>query len=477
MRIKAFNSPINLLAIGFTALFLVLNLWWIQADQLVRDGDEEGHVGAAELFLHDYQQGHFGTALHRAVISDQMGDYPSLYPATVGTWWWITGGGQPDRLAVRGFNLVFLVIAAGAVFHMRGRVGAGPARLGATVILFLPLSVGIARHFMPEGALAACVALAIAAAVRQRERPTRNSALLLGLALGAGLLTKQTFPLYVFAPLVFLLRPRKSLLWCLPGIGLAAPWVWGNLIAQSGYLTDSAAYNGSAGVLGHAAFYPTALVSVGLGPVWSVLLVGAVFMGWNSEHRRTVLLGLVWLVGGLVLLSCVPKKYARLMVPLLPACGLIFAAAIAARPRFGQFLLLGVAWSTTASISPNADRSPAQRLVDFEPGQIQQWFRSPGRLGLGFEALRPFVSTHPELPILILDAPELTPHQTTHAWGQHVGPWLRRAGLDREVFHAIEDMPPGIHIAVNFSQPVYKDDTPATVPLLDLPFGISVQAH
>lgn len=477
MGTRAFKRPLHLLAAAFITLFLVLNLWWIQADQLVRDGDEEGHVGAAELFLQDGYQGHFAAALHRAVISDQMGDYPSLYPATVGTWWWMVGGGQPDRLAVRGFNLLFLVIAAGAVFHMRGRVGTGPALLGATVVLFLPLSVGIARHFMPEGALAACVALAIAAAVRQRERPGRNSALLLGLALGAGLLTKQTFPLYVFAPLVFLLRPQKSLLWCLPGLGLAAPWVWNNLIAQSGYLTDSAAYGGSAGFFGHAAFYPTALVSLGLGPAWTVLLVGAVFMGWNSEHRRTVLLGLVWLVGGLVFLSFVPKKYARLMVPLLPACGLIFAAAIAARPRFGQFLLLGVAWSTTASISPNADLSPAQNLVDFEPGQIQQWFRSPGRLGLGFEALKPLVSANPDLPILVLGAPELTPHQTTPAWDQHLGPWLRRAGLDREIFTAIKDMPPGMHIAVDFKQPVYEGDTLAIVPLLDLPFGISLQAH
>jgi len=477
MSPRAFKKPLHLLAAAFVTFFLVLNLWWIQADQLVRDGDEEGHVGAAELFLHDYHQGQFGTALHRAVISDQMGDYPSLYPATVGTWWWITGSGQPDRLGVRAFNLVFLVLAAGAVFHMRGRVGTGPALVGATLVLFLPLPVGIARHFMPEGALAACVALAIAAAVRQREAPSRKSALLLGLALGAGILTKQTFPLYVLAPLVFLVRPHKSLLWCLPGIGLAAPWVWNNLIAQSGYLTDSASYTGDAGFWGHATFYPTALLSLGLGPVWSVLLVGAVYMGWRSEHKRTVLLGLVWLVGGLDLLSFVPKKYARLMVPLLPACGLLFAAAIAAKPRFAQFLILGVAWTTTASISPNADLSPAQSLVDFEPGQIQTWFRAPVSKDLGFEALRPLAEANPDLPILIIDAPELTPHQTTPAWDQHLGPWLRRAGLDREVYSAVKDMPPGMHIAVDFSQPVYEKDTPATVPLLDLAFGISLQAH
>ena len=480
MKLRFHKNPFKRLAGAFVVLFLVLNLWWIQTDQLVRDGDEEGHVGAAELFLQDYQQGHFGTAVHRAIVSDQMGDYPSLYPASVGTWWWIMGGGQPNRLSVRGFNLLFLVLAAGAVFTMAGRIKTGPALLGATTVLFLPLSVGIARHFMPEGALAACVALAIAAAVRQRESPSRTSALLLGLALGAGFLTKQTFPLYVLAPLCYLLRPHRSLLWALPGLALAAPWAWNNLIAQGGYLTDSAAYAGDAGLIGHVGFYPTALLSLGLGPVWSVLLAAAVFLGWKSHHRRTLLLGLVWLFGGILLLSFVPKKYARLMVPLLPACGLIFAVAIAAKPQFRHFLLMGVAWTTTASISPRADLSPAQSLVDFEPGQIQSWFRDADRRSLGFEAIRTFAEQNPDLPIVIIDAPEIMPHQTTHAWDQHLGPWLRREGLDREVY-AVRwaepgEMPRGRYIVVDFSSALPKG-TPALVPLLgNQPFTISLSS-
>ena len=471
------RKALHILAAGFTAVFLILNLWWIQADKLVRDGDEEGHVGAAELFVDDYNNGRFGGALHRAFVSDQMGDYPSLYPASIGTWWWLTGGGQPSRLPVRSFNLIYLLLAAGAVYWMRGRIETGPALLGASAVLFLPLSVGIARHFMPEGALAACVALAIAAAVRQRDAPSKRSALLLGFILGAGFLTKQTFPLYVLAPLALLIRPHRSLLWCLPGIGMALPWAWQNLLGQSSYLTDSAAYGGEAGFFGHLFFYPTALISLGVGPVWGVLLAGAIYMGWKSRHHRSLILALVWLFGGMLLLTLVPKKYARLLVPLLPACGLIFAVAIAARPRFGQFLLLGVAWTCTASISTQADLRPAQSLVNFEPGQIQTWFRPPDRRDLGFEALRPIAEGNVGVPILVIDAPDLTPQQTTHAWDQHLGPWLRRAGLDREIYTSVEDIPPGLHIEVNFSEPVYEEDTHAIVPLLNQAFGISLQAH
>ena len=222
-------------------LFVVLNLWWIHADQLVRDGDEEGHVGAAELFLHDLNQGHVSTALHRAVVAD-MGDYPSLYPASIGVWWWVTGGGQPDRLPVRGFNLLFLGLTAWGVYLLRGRIQRRYAQLGAATVLFLPLPLGLSRHFMPEIALTACVALALAAAHWQQKKPSPQRALLLGFALAAGMLTKQTFPLYVAVPLLMLLRPHRSLFFMLPGLAWAVPWSWNNLIEQQDYLMASAGY-------------------------------------------------------------------------------------------------------------------------------------------------------------------------------------------------------------------------------------------
>jgi hypothetical protein len=70
---------------------------------------------------------------------------------------------------------------------------------------------------------------------------------------------------------------------------------------------------------------------------------------------------------------------------------------------------------------------------------------------------------------VIIDAPEIMPHQTTHAWDQHLGPWLRREGLDREVYTVRRtepgEMPRGRHIVVDFSGARPKG-TPAMVPLL-----------
>ena len=39
------------------AAWLVASWAWLRSDALLRDGDEEGHVGAAELFRADLLQG------------------------------------------------------------------------------------------------------------------------------------------------------------------------------------------------------------------------------------------------------------------------------------------------------------------------------------------------------------------------------------------------------------------------------------
>ena len=452
------------------ALFVVSNLWWIQTDQLVRDGDEEGHVGAAELFLHDLNQGQATTALHRAFVAD-MGDYPSLYPASVGLWWWGTGGGQPDRLPVRGFNLVFLGLAAWAVYRLCGRIPRRHAQLGAATVLFLPLPVGLSRHFMPEIALTACVALALAAAHWQQKKPSPQRALLLGLSLAAGMLTKQTFPLYVLAPLVLLVRPHRSLIWLLPGLAIALPWSWTNLIEQQDYLAASAGYQGEAGWLSHALFYPRAIWNLGLGPLWTLLLLVAVGIAWSGRHRKETILALCWLIGGLIFLTLVPKKYTRLMAPLLPAVGILFAAAIAERPRFAAGVSLGIAWTCAASFLPGVTPSPSASIRNFDPGQVQIWFRAPEKRSLGFEAIADLAQQHPGLPVLIEGGPDLTEVQTTHPWSDHLGPWLRREGLDREVYRDREALEPGRFLHVNFNSATPN----AAVPLLNVAYSVSLE--
>ena len=412
--------------------FVVLNAVWLGQDRLVRDGDEEGHVGAAEMFAWDLSSGRPADFVARALWED-MGDYPSAYPAVVGAWWHLAGGGQPARAPVRSINLFFLVVAAGSVGAAAWALGARQgAAIGAGAVLFLPLSVGLARHYMPEGALAATVALAVAAAAWQRKRPGAVTAVALGAALALGLLTKQTFVLYAALPVGVLLRPHRSLLWLPLGAALAAPWYVGNVAEQLDYASSSVGYPGS--ILDHLAYYWLALWQPALGPVWLALLVGAAIAAGRPRGRGAVVVGLAWLVGGVLVLTLVPKKYDRLLVPLLPACGLLVAAAVQRRPQLAPAVLVGAGWTAWVSLSDVSLAGPSPRAEAFHPGCVQVWLRPPVQDDLGYAAVSAALAEHPPGPVLVVDAPEIPcALQTTHGWAYHLSPYLRRDGQEREV--------------------------------------------
>ena len=424
------------LSAGLILLALAGDAIWLGRDRLIRDGDEEGQVGAAELFLGDLRGGELGGFLRRAAVDD-MGDYPSLYPAAAGAWWWAAGGGQPGRPAVRAINLAFLALSAAGVYAAaRGAVGAGPALLGAAATLWLPLLAGLGRHFMPEGALAAAVSWAVAAACWQRRRPTPRRALLLGLALAAGLLTKQTFPLYAALPVLACLRWRPSLLAAAAGLALAAPWYAHNALEQLQYVGQSAAYRGGAGPVAHLLFYPRVLLSLALGPAWAALVALALAASARAPGgpRRLGGLAAIWLLGGLLALTAVPKKYKRLLAPLLPAAGLAIAAGAAARPRWSPLVLAGAGWTGLLSWVSTPLATPPRAVVDFEPGCLQVWLRPPDPRDPGFAAIGAAAAAAPAGPLRLIEPPEIPcAVQTTHGWGYHLGPWLRREGLDRRI--------------------------------------------
>lgn len=452
-----------LLALALLLAFLAGNAAWLAQDRLVRDGDEEGHVGAAELFVHDLRSADWGMAASRALWQD-MGDYPALYPAVVGVWWWATGEGQPERPAVRAVNLGFLLLAALGVAGAGRRLGLerGAAALGGAAVLALPLNVGLARHFMPEGAVVAMAALTVWAAAAQDPRRSLGPGLALGLCLGLGLLSKQTFPLAVLVPLLVLVRPGPALIWVGLGAGVALPWVVNNWQEQRAYGAASAAYASDASTLDHLVYYPVELGSSALGPVWALLLVGLLPVALRGPGARAGRLGLAWLVGGLLVLTAIPKKYDRLAAPLLPAAGLIVGAAVAARPRLGWGLLLPAAWTGWVSVADTRWSRPSAFVEDFHPGCAQRWVRPPDPRGLGFEALAARLEPLPPGPVAVLAGPEIPCEvQTTFGWTAHLEPWLRRAGQERAV---VED-PAGAVLVVDFG-PDPRGEERLQVPVL-----------
>lgn len=419
---------------------------WVNGDRLVRDGDEEGHVGAAELYLQDLNAGDFWGYLSRAWVGSEMGEYPQAFAATLGGWWWLMDGGDPSRAQVRMISLLLLGLSAFVTGQIARRlVRPEKAQTADTVamitVLVLPLCNGLSRHFMPENMLVLATGLAILAALHLAEHPSRERALLAGTAIGLGLLTKQTFALVAAAPLVFLLwRPilRRPRLLGFLSIGVAltiGPWLSQHMGGQVAYLGDSAVGKGDAAWWQHLGYYPWSVAWLGLGPVLTALSVVAAATLWRHKDRRALMLGTAWLVGGVIVLTVLPKKYPRLMAPLLPGVAIWIGVAVCRLRHPLRWTVvaggLAAAWLIIASFFP----LPLQLSPPgVDPGCPQAWLRPPIDDDLGLGAVATTAKTMNARTIAVVDAPAIPCDvQTTHDWITHLGPYLRRAGHEAQI--------------------------------------------
>jgi 4-amino-4-deoxy-L-arabinose transferase-like glycosyltransferase len=267
--------------------------------------------------------------------------------------------GVPYMYAVR-----LVSVAAGAVtLTMLGLVG---RRFSTTVALTamalyaaLPLFVVHDSQGLMEPTVTAAALCALYLAIRLAERPSVDAALLLGLALGAGLLTKRSgaFAL-AMAPLsllVFDWRPegRFRRLGCwLGGIAVAGAITAGCyavLMLSPNWEVYKRARSQFNRPLGDVLSDPWTPISANggdlfaslagyVGPVLMALVLAGLWAGARSAPRLTALIGL-WgalpFVGSLLLIK--PGGYARywepavatLLVPM--AIGLVSAIGTAAR--------------------------------------------------------------------------------------------------------------------------------------------------
>ena len=435
----------------FALVWLLASLSWLSHDRLVRDGDEEGHVGAAELLRLHLDGGEWLTFAQTTWRGD-LGEYPPLYPAWVAAWWWLTGSGQPGEVPVRAVNLVGLLLAAWATSRLAehlqtGRGTAPHARLrpaaiaGATafaLVLTLPLANGLARHFMPEGLLVGWVALTIWTTVWATDRRDIPSAVALGLVLGAGMLIKQTYlPLVGLPVAVAGARLRATWLPITVVAGLVAgPWYLGHWADQTRYVTQSV-QGAEASVFDHLVYYPAVGLHLVAGPILvlaGLVGVGVIVHARSKGPRRGLAIALAWLFGAALLLA-IPKKYPRLAAPIAPALALLAGLGAAQVRRREVLPVVSVAaatgWLTWTSLAPPDLPAWVPVLDEKCP---QHWLRPPQPDDMGLSAIVAALEAAPPGPLAVAGAPEIPCSvQTTHPWASHLEPYLRRAGIEREV--------------------------------------------
>jgi len=433
---------------AFVFGWIWLNLWWMSADRLLRDGDEEGHVGAMELFKDIWIEQGILTWFCE-VWQGNYGEYPPLFAGVMGAWWGLItqvfGTTPPSDVTVRGALLISPLLTACGVARIAYRLKWDWKFAGMTTLL-TPLLVGVGRHFMLEPMMTALSTLSIAAAVEWKYNPTIAKACASGLLLGLGALTKQT--IIFVAPWVILSTFWSegkrwhilfTLLCCTFVVG---PWFLGSLSIQEQYLTTSAAGKTDT-IYMQLVFYPlTLFYSFGLLSIFFPLL--------KSANLKAIPIWIwVW-IGTLLLLMLIPKQYPRLMLAWLPVVSLLLSYGVAniTHKRYQQIIRLGAILTGALSLQPTfgfqknlEDQYKESIFSKTDDGCPQIWIRPPSRIDGGLYELGETLKDHPTRnKIAIFGNPQVPCHiQTTHAWRDHLEPYLRRRDIEATVT-AVSDL-------------------------------------
>lgn len=261
-------------------------------------------------------------------------------------------------------NIPFLAIAVFATYGIGRRlVNRTAGIVGAVLFTFYPAIFGLTREYMLETTLVAMVALAnywvLATGLK-----TRRQSVIYGVLVSFALLTKWTAVLFTMGPLVHvILRSWKSpvgsrterddasgppaaelafmksdlptinrvpplnlAISCLVVLGVAGSWylpnlqlVYRDLVFNSsgGYFTNVREDFGAALI-----FYPRDLVDFAMFLPMALLLIPGTYYLVKNHRRASIFLAL-WTLPPYVILTLLPFKDVRFILPVLPALAII----------------------------------------------------------------------------------------------------------------------------------------------------------
>lgn len=444
-------------------------LVWHGWDGHLPDGDEAGQLGAIYLWWTSLPEKGMLQTFTDAFTGP--GDYPPAFALLYAVLYVpvraagaLFGGEAAPFPAGLGLLLTLtasLTLGATALLTQSlARVMGGPGPLLSSTGLGLlsvgmlataPLSAALSRQAMPEALLTLWVTLALWLALTSHGFTKGRHCLALGLVLALAGLTKQTMVLYLGLPLLLLgglaVRRfgRRALLGLLLVGGLALPlpgwWLQLHWAEQLEYGTRSAEAKSVVPLWAELAYYPASLVGEGLGLLWTPFFLVA--LGVLLKRRVWLPLSLLGLV--LLSLTAVPKKYPRLLVPMMPLTAAVLALGVGSleRRQVRQGLLLGgLSLGSLQHLSlsfplPVPDKlgvwSPElYRLLD--PDCPQEWIRRAQRESLAFEELLgqyQRLETRLGTQVLFVREPVLPcSYETTFGYAFHFSDFMRRRGLE-----------------------------------------------
>lgn len=206
--------------------------------------------------------------------------------------------------------------------------------LAAFTVSMFPAIFGFSRVYTVDFIQTALIALTVYLLIKTENFRNSKYSILFGLAFGAGMLSKQTFPLYISAPLLILIlsvKERGKDLWknlfvsSLIAVIIFAPWYYLNIRNISSYALTNPYFKF---MIEDLFVYIKSLYAYQLLLVYTIifLLSLPLFLFLKKSLKPLVI---AWLIAPVIIHTIFFEfKFSRYTLPVLPAISIIIALGI-----------------------------------------------------------------------------------------------------------------------------------------------------
>ncbi|MCP4649200.1 MAG: hypothetical protein GY853_03845 [PVC group bacterium] len=240
-------------------------------------------------------------------------------------------------------STLFFMLLLVSVYKIGSEFDRATGLLAVFICSVYPIVFSSSRHFSLELSLAGMVSAGVWILLKTDFFKRRNISCLLGVILGLGILTKQTFILYIAGPLAIVMgiawtNSRREKEWVsinnmaiclLTAVAIGSVFyfnknIYSSAIARAGFI--GAVENNNIISLSHLTYYPRVWFQT-MGIFFLSLFVFSLFL-LRGIKKHLIYLLLFWFFVPMVFLSFFVLKYSEYTIAYLPAQALITAVGI-----------------------------------------------------------------------------------------------------------------------------------------------------
>lgn len=358
------EKKIKYICLGLLIVLIIFhianNLYFLAKNPLAEGKDNYAHITAFSNFKQIIDNG----KNNPFYIKDQslaynlifgVIDYPPLFYVSADIIDFLLGRFLFNAALLT--NTFYLILLLVSVYFIANRINPVAGIISAFICGMYPMVFLSSRHFSIELALAAMCAVSILALIKTDGFQNRKFCLILGIFLGLGMLTKQTFLIYIAGPIGFYAylcffqkqisftpdKRKLNLIGCLfVGILISSIFycnkgVYLSVLNRAGF--SGAVVSNDLYSFAHLSYYLQSLSNT-IGYFFLVVLIGAL-LSLRKIEKNTKFILILWVLFPLFVFTFIKLKYADYTIAYLPALGLITGLGISSiSKKFFRILII-----------------------------------------------------------------------------------------------------------------------------------------